>query len=84
MRPQAELKPRRCNFAGPRVAGAAMEVGREIRRVPAYNDLPVYIYILGTVSQNVFQKYKDWGKTHTITMRITLNGMRTVAFCQNI
>ena len=47
---QAELKPR-CNFAGPRVAGAAMEVAGEIRRVPAYNDMPdfnVSIYFSGS------------------------------------
>ena len=37
---QAELKPRRCKFAGPRVAGPAMEVAGEIRWVPVYNDMP--------------------------------------------
>jgi len=41
VRLQTKLKPRRCNFAGPRVAGAAMEVAGEIRQVPTYNDMPV-------------------------------------------
>ena len=48
-RPQAELKPRRCNFAEPRVASAAVEVVGEIRQVPAYNDIPV-------MSQNCIHK----------------------------